>query len=264
MSEGEWVKFEKVLKELGCLDDRIERIGRESGRLYGRQFFREQAKLMAGPDSGCLARELERFQDGEPIERFSHDILAAHLRDVDVDLSRYSAVRDIRRDASLYAVNFPTKMYDGTFAVGLCRDDELVAWACFEPLFGGVRVSGLQGVRGVRDALAPVDWKGALVDYVRGFASWHGIPDVYVQSVDNNLWAVSTFSVLKRAGFYGGLSFADAKRVSHSEEEDIRRQAMREELDVHLMPRQGHRIYDRTAQRMGFLRVPRGDYVFRS
>lgn len=264
MSEDsdQWMLLEDFLKAQGYIDERIERIGSAYGRRYDASFFDEQAELMAGPGSHTLAHALEQFQQQVSVAGFAHDVLSSHLRDVDVDLSRYSAVLDVRKDRSLMGNGFGTKWYDGTFAIGLCHDGVLAALTCFEPLFGGAKVTCVQGMKGASEALRPLKWQRALVEYVVDFAREFGIPDVYVQSVDNNVWATDTFRELKEAGLYPGLSFDDAKRLSYRQESRVRREAAERNLEVHLMPRQGARLYDATAECLGFEKIKSGDYRY--
>ena len=243
---------------------------RDSSEGLTRGEFRKAAVNMLQTDKGKQVRDLtktlSRFQTGVIDSSFGveflRDFLKPGLPVLEEELRKYELELDTSMCNEDDSNGFKNASYDGIFNLCITYNAELIAHLGFGPDPGVAFTLQIQGVKGAALLLNSFMWTSALVQWTVQFARQYGIPAVEIQSVDNNLYATSTFASIKKKGLYPGSvrTFEDAKRLSVEEDSRIRKAALAE-CYVSLTPRQGFLLYDATAAGLGFVRMPNGNYV---
>ena len=169
------------------------------GRTFGFGYFQTQARGMAGDQSEELAIALEEFQEGRAYPHFGTEFLRDFVKqgaDVPEDeLRRYGLQLDMKHEYGSGYV-FEGRAFDATFNFCLTYDGELIASVGFDAHEGRAFIRQIQGPNKSASnreqkvgKLKTIKWERALVQYAVQFAEQYGIPEVALQSSQNNAWA---------------------------------------------------------------------------
>lgn len=153
------------------------------------------------------------------------------------------------------------RKYDGQYTCMITYQGRAAGFISFDIIQEGRGYNFMiKQLQGVGRRLSPFKWERALVAYVVAFAKKYDIPEVVIQSAQNNYWAEKTFSNAKQMGIYADQHFTDAvkdnpeNRASEQVIQKLIKKTPWGKYRFHILPRQAYMLYDVTARRSGFRR----------
>ncbi|MBI4141018.1 hypothetical protein HY485_04240 [Candidatus Woesearchaeota archaeon] len=248
--------------------------------------FHLLAKNCAGKPSLKLAKTLREFKCcRESSAEFLKKFIKQGQTISEEELQKYALRKDVQLGLAYPEVCWPDGrdvdfsyafgdgvFYDAKFNFCLTYTGELAAFAGFVPEEHKLFVKQIQGVKQHKNKKFPlheIKWTAGLLSLIVKFAQENKIPEVEVQSVENNKWARMTFKKFKENGLYRpSTTLQEATSMSAEEEQELKKRAIKLPnicyTDIHLMPRQGFLIYNVTAKRLGFENAENGNYVLKT